>query len=604
MSVSAGWMSNKNLSRRSAIALGVGGVIAAGAAAMHLLPSGEVSQEEFETIYSGEDEVECEEGFLEDVTAGELAAHIACAISMSAIGSEDYDEILDELGVHGRGVGEYEYHDGNIMQYIHDSSENPQWVADHPDEAVIGNWRGDVFVFGTDEIPDSRLPNATTYINWVMGKGCVEDGFTWIDPRDDSIWEDAYLGKLVDDDRNLTEAWQRNRDLVDSYAVFAQCGAVPNHIHTAMGLKSAPLWPYFYRTIPVDQGGSGMSLVDACEGGSVALEDYTLLAYDPSIAFDDFCKPGDMLVWMHGQGETHFAIYVGNEIAQRYFPNTTGNVCEAGASGRFAGIVGYPDSAPRYEWLFVCRPRNIHVDMRQDLPPLQLEMGCVEELPMDELDRICYEHIRNVDSPNGYITAVDYDNLHMAVFSGSAGRWRFERSCEIYAGPTRYFGYEGKRNGRLPTVIGTFHLPTGKYDIIQPPGGNQLIVWCVAYTHGESHEEWGGAKNTDYIHAVAYPPASTDEEATYTHRDFVADGKAAGEKHYSGGCIEPVRDFQIWWCQNVSAKGHTVVVFTEEPASAEDGFESEALKQVMVSRGYHDVSQLTGDEALLATPNK
>ena len=91
-----------------------------------------------------------------------------------------------------------------------------------------------------------------------------------------------------------------------------------------------------------------------------------------------------------------------------------------------------------------------------------------------------------------------------------------------------------------------------------------------------------------------------------TRLDMVEYYLNKGDLHgTSGGCIELMRDDIIWYVENVAIKkGTTIVVWTEKPATNKDAFESDALKDIMISRQLSDVSQLPPELAYLATPNK
>lgn len=586
------------MTRRAFGAVVAGAVFAGIAWAANLASGG--TEEEVETLYvDDEEEPECDE-YEERVTTGELAAHIGCAIALSAIDNEDYNQMLKDLGLYGNEPGKYTYSGGNIWQHLHD---NAGWRASQPyyQAGRTDNKRGDIFTFGLDEMPNRALPNANVYIDWKMGKGLLPEYGEYVAPEELGLHPVSDRWAPADEYVDVVE---RNKKAVDQYGTFAQCGAVPVHIHLSMGLEpyASGLWRYFVRTMK-GGGNHPMSevLPEPAECGN-----YWIYPYDSSVAFDDFCKPGDMLVWSHDAEPvaTHFALYVGNDIAKRYFPNTTGNVCEAGAGGRFCGITRYGVKPWGADWLFVCRPKNIAVNMRQDLPPLKLHHGCAEDEPMDESARRALERIRDMESGTDWCIACDYDMHEMHLFFGSAGNWHLRRSFPCVTGRDRYFGNELHRGdaaappGCNPTAIGTFYLPSDKRKAICNLNTSApMDCWITQYTGGRA------GTGADFIHAYVSPGPTTESAARGEGRDLIVDFIAKdGPWRASGGCLMPEREHAIFIYENIG-EGSLCYVWTEEPARTSDAFESAALRDVMVSKGYCDVSELTGDESSLATPN-
>ena len=56
---------------------------------------------------------------------------------------------------------------------------------------------------------------------------------------------------------------------------------------------------------------------------------------DSNKTFNQQCQPGDILTIDYGNNHGHTMIYVGNKLAQEYFPGTTGGMVEAGQTNGF-----------------------------------------------------------------------------------------------------------------------------------------------------------------------------------------------------------------------------------------------------------------------------
>lgn len=359
-----------NMSRRGFLALGAAATTALGFGILRTSSGTNHTEEELmETIYSGEDEPECEPPTL---TLGEKLAHTACAIALSAVGDTDGKDVLAKNGTGGSTGDKYQFG----SRYKNNIYSDGSWKASHVAMGTLGDKTcGCPFCDGYSALPLMGAPHAEAYIDFVMGKGRTKDGFVYVDPRDD-IWEDREHGVVKAEYEDIV---RHNMELLPySYATFSCCGALPLAVHESFGLKHRPWWRLLSQT------NRGVPTEEVLPSGSEEFEHYVVYRYDPTRPFAEQCKPGDMLVKSHGGDDAHWAMWVGNEIAKMYFPETYGNVCEAGAPETYAGITYWGmigDHPPRSpEWYFICRPKDLDLEPLQDLPVFATEddPGCEE----------------------------------------------------------------------------------------------------------------------------------------------------------------------------------------------------------------------------------
>lgn len=350
----------KNLSRRAALALGASAV-AAGAAKL-LLADQHDSQEEFETIYTGEDE--CDEE-CEELSIGEKIAHATCAVAMTAYGQEDYATIIQNLGLWGKSPGLVTYASrGKGREHIINWAMRGRGY----DNSVDGYGAARCF---ENVVPDPSLPNAQAYTDWVMCKD--------LDPE---------IGQyLSDDEIRLPEnraMMENNNAKIPEYTVFTVCGAVPNHAHWVFGLGGCDYCTSAYFGCAASERGNFR------EDSPLETEQYTIFRCDPEKTWDEQCEPGDVLFYdptAPGANENygHWMLYVGNDIAKRYFDKTTANFAEAGAgtadapNEAYLALTDLGDNRYINDFWVICRPKEGDWgEPRQWVPDLDVKCACAE----------------------------------------------------------------------------------------------------------------------------------------------------------------------------------------------------------------------------------
>ena len=194
-----------------------------------------------------------------------------------------------------------------------------------------------------------------------------------------------------------------------------------------------------------------------------------------------------------------------------------------------------------------------------------------------------YERIKNTKSSSDYIVSIDYDRNYMHVFKGEVGSWKLIKSFRVVTGKHRYFGNEKYR--RANTNMGTFHLSG-----------------YVNYNNGSLTPSVPLSPKIDmrysnHIHGyIINPSPKSRAECKTVGKDLVASRIASGKFRESQGCIELMRNDAIWFTDYAAKKGTTVVVWTEKPATSNDSFQNDKLKNIMIKNKYHDVNQLTAEE--------
>lgn len=248
-------------------------------------------------------------GIRTDGELGERIADLGASLCLSAVNDgTDYEQVLRDLGLYGTGPGQYTYSgDGRILNHLHDGGAS---VAGRDSG---GSW-GSVDDFGEGEIPNASLPNARRYIDFTMRK------------RDD--------GSSPPGGRS-----------------FANCASMPANLYDYFGLPFKEFADVAHNGLKLPKyGGRGEEHSEPFE-----TEHYMWIPCDPDRTFSEQCQPGDVLC----NGKVpHYMLYVGNEIAQRHFPGTTGEICEAGARSKaFWGLRDEGCWDPSPDWL-ICRPKG------------------------------------------------------------------------------------------------------------------------------------------------------------------------------------------------------------------------------------------------------
>ena len=275
----------------------------------------------------------------------------------------------------------------------------------------------------------------------------------------------------------------------------------------------------------------------------------------------DECNPGDLVFFSHSgtwQVTYHVGIYMG-EHKMIHSGGSGVHISDYNSSGDFVGC----------GW------------------PLEYDSYSGGNFP-NESSKLAYQRIRNVESSTGMLVAVDYDRNYVHVFKGSKGSWELEKSFQAVTGKNRYFGYEVDRNGYNTTPVGLFHLSSG-IDVVS----TQHNQYTLTYTVRINSNKKGGAS---YFHGLVAGFISKSANPD-NHKDLIPKYINKNDNRVSGGCVMLKND-DAKWLFNTVKKGTTCYIWTEKPATNNDGFENKKLKKIMVDKGYNDVSKLTADDRL------
>lgn len=175
-----------------------------------------------------------------------------------------------------------------------------------------GRFQGHMDTDTSKVAPNESLPNAERYIEFTMRRR--EDGST-----------------------------------PPGGGTFADCAVMPANLYDYFGLPFKEFNKVAHIGLKLPKyGGRGEEYDQAFE-----TEHYLWIPCDPGKTFQEQCEPGDILC----NGKIpHYMLYVGNEVAQRWFPDTTGYMCEAGSRSQSFWGVTRPGYEPSGDWL-ICRPK-------------------------------------------------------------------------------------------------------------------------------------------------------------------------------------------------------------------------------------------------------
>ena len=223
-------------------------------------------------------------------TAGEEVADLAVSLALSAINSGDPNADLKRLGVYGNSPGQFTYgNEGRI--HAHQPADDWDYTAYVP--------------------PDPKIPGAKEWIEFTgLNKGART-----------SISLPSTAGKTMDGTKNL-----------GGIGVYADCAGMPwnvwHYFHSDLRLMQ-DFAEYAHITVKTASfGGRGVPATEMIgPSGVMEKERFTFIMTDASKTWEEQCQPGDILC---NGTVPHYMLYVGNEIAQEYFPGTTGYICEAG----------------------------------------------------------------------------------------------------------------------------------------------------------------------------------------------------------------------------------------------------------------------------------
>lgn len=357
------------------LAASVGGAFALGGSGSR---DGDVSDEQMQTLFSGEDEPECDERF-ERLSLGDRIAHLACVLALTAINGDDYDSKLTQMGINGSAPFHYTYYDGSL----HDGFDG--YIASGKTADPYGRDRGQINQWWG---PSKDSPAPQEYIDWVNGGnfrgpwpksdwGAMLPPEKWPGSVDYARFTCAEPTDMTDAGKAALAAGKA----CTGKLCFANCSAMPPHLHWAVGLnvtggaQPSPIKVLSGMRTP-EYGGEGITYEEPFE-----TEEYQFIPCDATKSWAEQCRPGDYL----GNGHVpHYMLYIGNDIVRRYFPNSDGFMGEAGASShRLWGITTASSYSPNSDWM-ICRPKaKGDLEDRQDVSYLEerfeTSLGCVED---------------------------------------------------------------------------------------------------------------------------------------------------------------------------------------------------------------------------------
>lgn len=137
----------------------------------------------------------------------------------------------------------------------------------------------------------------------------------------------------------------------------------------------------------------------------------------------DQCKPGDILVIDHGTGHGHVMMYVGNELAQQYFPGTDGYMLEAGLAlgcdGWYLAVTDATYWNPSSRWTII---RTKCPDEEEGVS------GMLSDGPISARQKAVIDAAKSTPSPGGGLCAWWVED----VFSNAGiGNWG-GNACDLY----------------------------------------------------------------------------------------------------------------------------------------------------------------------------
>ena len=151
---------------------------------------------------------------------------------------------------------------------------------------------------------------------------------------------------------------------------------------------------------------------------------FKVIKFDPDKTWEEQCEPGDIL-----NCEGHTALWVGNELAQKYFPGTTGNVCESGQnSRRNLGVTLYSGS-PSGGWLeSALGDGSYGCIIRVRCPDDMDEDGMLDDGPISAAQQRVIQAAHSTGSPGEGLCAMWIS----MVFSNAGLGYHGGNACDMY----------------------------------------------------------------------------------------------------------------------------------------------------------------------------
>lgn len=370
--------------------------------------------------------------------AGIEVANLACELALSAVNSGDPAGDLQRLGLSGR----YSYgSEGRIHAH------EPEY-----------DWDSTAYI-----PPDPKIPKAK---EWIEFEGLSKGGHT-------SISLPSTAGKTKDGTKTLI-----------GVGVYADCAAMPwnvwQYFHSDLAFMD-DFARYAHITVKsAEFGGRGVPATQMIgPSGEMCSNRFRFIMTDPSKTWDEQCQPGDILC---NGSNPHYMLYVGNKIARKYFPGTTGIICEAGhRSQAYWGITEGASWKPDGRNWFIAR----YIDEGDEAS--NGGGGSLSDGSLSPTQRRIVEAAQSTGSPGGGLCAMwasmVYENAGLGYPGGNA--------CDQYDWYCKSSNLSDLKPGMMVAVRQHSLTPAGStYGHVGIYIGNGQLMDNIGYIRTISVQEW------------------------------------------------------------------------------------------------------------------
>lgn len=241
---------------------------------------------------------------------------------------------------------------------------------------------------------------------------------------------------------------------------------------------------------------SGMPVAALNQEGYARLhpETFEVIPLDFTKTWDEQCKPGDIL-----NCAGHTAMYVGNDLAQKAFPGTTGNVCEAGQnSRRNLGVTlydgkpggGWRESSlddPESQYYGVVSGEGSGVIIRVKCPDDMSTDGLLDDGPMSGTQQSVISAARSTGSPGSGLCAMWVS----MVFSNAGLGYPSGNACDMYWAWCHSSNKSDLKPGMIVAVDTHPHTSAGStYGHVGIYMGNGMVRDNIGYIRDIGLDEW------------------------------------------------------------------------------------------------------------------